>query len=240
MKKFIGVILFLIIFYVFFKSDCCDPPNPIVCLQIDPLSCPGANFVNALLRLDEKRFTRFWKDINGNIQNYQDATHYIPYDLPNSKINHIISAGYGEEAQNPTKYVEGYEINFGFWSKDSNRIYSWAEMFFLKYGRYPTTSELEALNCETVKQWFIERHTVRRGWPFADDPPREVNCFQPPIKKYCVTLNDFKFEYQGWITFANGNQSQLESFSLLKSSFDGCANPHNYKVNIKKPCSECI
>lgn len=65
-----------------------------------------------------KKDLQLWMDVYGNIQNYQDATHYIPYDLANSNINHIISAGYGEEALNPTKYVEGYEINFGFWSKD--------------------------------------------------------------------------------------------------------------------------
>ncbi|MCX7735505.1 MAG: hypothetical protein N2319_02215 [Candidatus Kapabacteria bacterium] len=236
--KFLSILLFSIISYLLFNNNCCDPP--VVCLEINPLSCPNANLNNSLLKLDEQRITRMWMNIYGNIQNFQDADHYIPYDFKSSNVNHIISAGYGETAVNPSKYVEGYEINYGFWSKDSYRCYTWAEMFKWKYGRDPTPSELENLTCEMVKQWFIERHTVRRSWPLQDDPPRDVNCIQPPIKKYCVTLNDFKYEYQGWITFANGKQCKLQSFSLLKSAYDGCANPHYYKINIEKPCSECI
>lgn len=167
MNLYLKILLFLAIFYFFLKSDCCNPPHPVVCLEINPLSCPNANLTNALLKLDEQRITRLWMDVNGNIQNFQDATHNIPFYLTNSNINHIISAGYGDLAVNPTKYVEGYEINFGFWSKDSYRSYTWAEMFRWKYGRDPTPSELEALTCETVKQWFIERHTVRRGVAFC-------------------------------------------------------------------------
>ncbi len=61
----------------------------------------------------------------------------------------ILASGTDKEAISwKNRYIEGYEINFGFWSKDSFRRYTFAEMFEWKFGRKPTEQEEQDITAD--------------------------------------------------------------------------------------------
>jgi hypothetical protein len=142
----------------------------------------------------------------------------------------------------PTSYetvrkVSGYEINYGFWSKDSYREYTWEEMFEWKYGRPPTQQESANITEQQVKDWFIERHTVERWWPLPDDPPRDVRTFEKPKWKTCTTWYDnCQYMFSGYIYFSDGTKCELETKDMWLRNGD-C--PAYIPMKVDPNCHKC-
>ena len=234
-KKLLRVLVICALLYTLLKSESCSTPAS-VCIQIDPESCPGADISNAVLHLKQVGY-----DVT--YYNLQTAEYSeVPLSgFQRQEINHsskyIFGTASGELAgfQN---YIEGYEINYGFWSKDSFRRYTWAEMFEWKNGRTPTPQELASLTCEQVGKWFKERHTVKRSL-LPDDPPHDVICTVAPIKKYCFDINYEEYILSGKIEFPDGSKCELEEVNLLREDFSGSDNPNQQLMKIKQPCAAC-
>lgn len=235
--SFITIILSFIGLVIILSSFSHPPTPPQGCFQIDPASC-GGDLTNAILNIDIRKGRTEWMSAYGHVLPYPDATHYIPvmHILP-PVIGHIVSAGYGEVAYGEN-YVNGWEVNYGFWSKNSYRQYTWGEMFQWKYGRPPTAAELAALTCEQVKRWFIERHTVHRGWPFSDDPPLKVNCGVSMYKKYCMDLTEEYYEFSGYVQFPNGIKCEVSNYMTGRTDYSHRQN-NTFKLKIVKPCAAC-
>ncbi len=225
----ISIVLILIIFF----SYGCDD-NPQGCIQIDPESCNNPQLKDVLLFINITQYDNMYMDNKGEKVHIMDYTHTIPVTGNWNQIDHIICAGYGNSAGSQN-YISGYEINYGFWSKDSFREYTWEEMFEWKYHRKPTQEELSNLTCDEVKQWFKERHTVHR-W-FYDDEPRDVQCKTVPFTKYCITLNRDITEINGHVVFPDGTKCEIENKTLKRDSYSG--NSNTFLVKIKKVCSAC-
>lgn len=239
MKKLVSTVLVCLICYLFLKSDSCGEgtPDPNICIQVDPESCPGADLSTSIIQLKQNKYViRYYNPISGQYQDWQDQNYWQEHKLQSLPTYPIGTASAQTAAfQN---YIEGYEINFGLWSKDSFRRYTWAEMFRWKYKRDPTPQELENLTCEQVKAWFKSRHTVKRS-VFSDDPPRDVKCTISPISKYCLTLSSGGVFLNGEIKFPDGSTCKLVEVDLEKSKFSGNNNPNEQLMRIKKPCAKC-
>lgn len=238
MKRLFSFSLFIIISYLLLKSNSCSTPNPNICIQVDPESCPGADLTTSVIHLKQNKYAiRYLNPITGQYQDWQDINYWKEEKLISNPTYPIGTAN----AQNSgfQNYIDGYEINYGWWSKDSFRKYSWAEMFKWKFKREPTLEELNNLTCEQVKTWFIERHTIKRSWPLSDDPPRNVKCTTAPITKYCLTLGSGGVLLNGKIEFPDGSVCTLEELDLEKSKFSGNNNPNEQLMRIKKPCAKC-
>jgi len=192
--------------------------NCTICFYIDTKSCD----------LSEQ-------DLNGATLNVE-VYHWITDEFgPIPVLDAVIS---GPPVPGTIKKVSGYEINYGFWSKDSYREYTWEEMFKWKYGHYPETpAELALLTEQNVKNWFIERHTVERPWPLSDDPPRDVRTFEKPLFKLCTQLYDnCHYIFMGNIKFSDGTKCELEPMELFLRA-GGC--PAYIAMKVKKGCSKC-
>lgn len=172
-------------------------------------------------------------DATGHIQDFKDATHNIVMLVGSLTPNRIIAAGLGEEVPGDN-FVQGYEVNYGFWSKNSFHRHSYKEMFEIKYGREPTPEELASITCEDAKKWFIDEYT-QEYW-FSIEKPKDVKCVSPPYKKYCISMFYDQYDYSGYVEFSNGIQCKIKPFTIYKDSFD----QDEYLVKIKKPCSACL
>lgn len=234
----IGVVLLV------FGNACGDPPAE-VCIIVDPFDCPGASSQTNLHlthKTVETRYAGNYWDPGLNQWRWRDENYPfpggIPYEAVKEKERVVSSASNNETTI--IRYVEGYEINYGFWSKDSYRIYTWEEMFEWKYGRKPTQQEADQITEQQVRDWFNERHTVNRSWPLPDDPPRDVRVITPPIKRYCFNPGSDVHEFDGYIRFANGTTCEISpNPTKIDEKFDASNNPNIRYVKIKKPCAGC-
>jgi hypothetical protein len=207
----------------------------LLCFEIDPASC-GGDLTNAILNLEIYDGKMMYTDLHGRISPdpiyaYQILVYRVP-------PRHIVSAGFGNSSNGPNS-VHGYEINFGFWSKDSYREYTWAEMFEWKYKRPPTPEELATLTCEQIKAWFKERHTVHRSWPLPDSPPRDVGCATKVYLKYCMELTAEFHKFEGYVQFPNGTMCKIQEYAILRREYSRERN-NTFKLKIVKPCSACL
>lgn len=156
---------------------------------------------------------------------------------------------FGTAGGNATEqYIEGYEINYGFWSKDSYRRYSFKELFEWKFKR-PWTPADGVITSEQARQWFIERHRVLRnpviGSSYYDDP-RDVKTFSAPLEKVCFQVANppsgvfSRHSFSGEIHFPNGVRCRIDPYPTdFRESFGSDGSPHVKKLKIKKPCIGC-
>ncbi|HVZ39796.1 MAG TPA: hypothetical protein VHI13_11000 [Candidatus Kapabacteria bacterium] len=150
----------------------------------------------------------------------------------------------GAATQMSRRYIEGDEVNFGFWSKNGHRKHTYAEMFQIKYGRVPTPTEEAAITDEQVRQWFDEKYTTSNI--FTTEHPQNVRTFtdSPALACYEYTRgaegNIYAFtKLDGWVTFPNGARCHLDLGDWDKDAGPG-TNPNVRKAKVSRPCSGCI
>jgi hypothetical protein len=136
-----------------------------------------------------------------------------------------------------SRVVEGYEINFGFWSKDSYRWYTVDDYLREVKGiTNPTQSDRDAVSDDELKAWFKKKHTVKRSWPLSNDPPRDVKIVTKTIKKGpCVTIEDgYHYELKGTI-IVGGAMCKIKPVSA--GNLYDQSSPVRLKV--QAPCPDC-
>lgn len=222
-----------------FSDSCGGCGDPEVCFTMKPESCPGADLAGTAFHVNKHVKKVMWLNpMNGNISPYQTGSNYVRIETWSTKMSNAIYAVV-ENNTIKNKYVEGYEINYGFWSKDSYRKYTYEEMFEWKYGRKPTPTELANITCNQVKSWFNERHTVERGWPLSDDPPRDVKCKEQPYTKYCTTIGGNETRVDGEVEFPDGTRCKIKDIDLERADYNPCDNPHNVEIELEDNCNKC-
>jgi len=225
-----------------------------ICFEIDGTDCPGAILNNAALALSYRSFKTQYQGVytdpsspfNGQ---WHVSDSYFPGSSP---VEVLIQSNFqfGTAGGNTTEnYIEGYEINYGFWSKDSYRRYSYKEMFKWKYGR-DWVPEDGPISDEQVRQWFIERHRVWRNPLIGSsywENPRDIRTYQAPLKNVCFEVPNppagdlfSKHSFSGEIHFPNGIRCQIDpNPTEYRESFGSKGSPHKKKLQIKKPCAGC-
>lgn len=211
----------------------CGESSKSVCLRVDTQDCPNSQ--DAVLSLEQYATKNmYYNPMDGSYALEKDVYHSIPMPIEGVNPTRILFSASGDEVDGPNR-IHGWEINYGFWSRDSYRCYTYAEMFKWKYNREPTQAELDALTCEQVTAWFKKRHTVKRPWPLSDDPPNHVKCYQDKYKKYCVKLNSDAYRYTGHISFRDGTSCKIIGFQIVKEDCD-----YSEKIiELEKPCAGC-
>lgn len=232
----ISMVFSVIFLGVILSSFSPAPTPPQGCIQIDPASCKG-DFSNAVLNLDIYKGEIWYYYYDGNNYHWsKNPPGYGQMSIFSPPTQKTLNMGTGGSSGDNT--VSGYEINYGFWSRDSYREYTWREMFIWKNHREPTPQELANLTCEQVKQWFNERHTVNRPWPIPNDPPRNVNCNYVSFKPYCMDLTSEIYQFSGFVQFPNGIKCKVKNYSILRTEYSRQQN-NTFKLKIVKPCAAC-
>lgn len=251
-SKYIKITLLVI--FLSLQTSCLEQEVNEVCIEVDQELCPGANFENAVINLTKTAYFDILYDQNMGL--YGDGIppdEYVFHRIRNNEdvtSNILASASPKEAVSMKNRYVQGYEINYGFWSKDSFRRYSFEEIFEWKYGRKPTETELFAMTEQQAIQWFNERHYVDRPWYLGGgDPPRDVKVINPPIKQFCFDLNQGsthrsieytgQFLLEGSIQFLDGTKCKLKPKKINKYNYDASDSPHHIKMSISEECSIC-
>lgn len=133
-----------------------DDPNNVE-VVVDQSTCPDVDLKNAVLSITKISYYDYLMDQRRGP--YGDG-----YPIPEILADRLSNCEYVTDEQvlgsatdevitsYKNRYVEGYEINFGFWSRDSYRRYTFAEMFEWKYGRKPTEEEEKAITDDEVKK----------------------------------------------------------------------------------------
>jgi hypothetical protein len=197
------------------------PPTPKnICFVVDS-KCPIGTLHLTILKF------KTMQDING---------------LPLFKL--IGSPAYlSGQVTNVSKglWVEGYQINFGFWSKDSYRTYSAYDYLKDKLKREPTQAEINAVTEQELKDWFNNKLKIKRPWYLGGgtDWPRDVNVWEQFERKGPCTLLEtgYVYDVEGWVEFPSGvvcNIVKIEKKNLA-SSADGT----QVVLKIKQPCAGC-
>lgn len=225
----------LSVLIIMLAPSCCRNPN--ICLFMKPSSCPGIDLAGTLLHLSETDYNIVYLNpFDGTTSPTLDINHTVPTEQRAGADKHSVNAVV-ENSTATVKYIEGYEVNSFFWSKDSYRKYSYSEIFKKKFGREPTQAELDAITCEQAKQWFADLHTNENWW--GDDPPEYVRCFEQPYTKYCFTMNSDIAKITGYLEFPNGQKCKIQDIKLESSDFDPCDNPHNVEIKLADNCIAC-
>ncbi|HVZ39899.1 MAG TPA: hypothetical protein VHI13_11525, partial [Candidatus Kapabacteria bacterium] len=211
-----GLIAVVLLGYLTLSGfDCGGPPPTQICFVVED-QCAG--LAGASIRIEE------WvKQNDGGFTQDRVST--------------------GAATQMPRRYIEGDEVNFGFWSKNGHRKHTYAEMFQIKYGRVPTPTEEAAITDEQVRQWFDEKYTTSNI--FTTEHPQNVRTFtdSPALACYEYTRgaegNIYSFvELRGTITFPNGMQCKLDLKDWDKDAGPS-TNPNVRKAVVRRPCSAC-
>jgi hypothetical protein len=147
------------------------------------------------------------------------------------------------EIENVNKglYVEGYEINFGFWSKDSYRYYSVID-YLKEQGRPITQEEIASVSEIELRNWFNNKHKVKRPWYLGgDDWPRDVHVGEKIERKGpCMTLPvNHLFDINGYVIFANGMSCSIEPINMYDPYTDASISDSKIVLKVKQPCSAC-
>jgi len=148
----------------------------------------------------------------------------------------------GTQSGNPfvleDRRVSGYEINFGFWSKDAYREYTYEELYEWKHGVPPTPAQAAAITDQQAKDWFDERHTVKRPWYLGgNDKPRDVRTFERRSANVCTTLEKgVDYLFAGEAKWPDGTKCKL----VMKEQYFGDKDcPAFIPMKIEKPCNKC-
>jgi|GEM_PF-3265775 len=243
--------LVLCIIAIGFGSSACEEPTQ-VCFEIDGADCPGAINSGAALALQYRSYKTqyqgvFWQPGHPLHGTYHYSDSYFPGSLPVEVIQYDANA-FGTAGGNATEnYIEGYEINWGFWSSNSYRRYSYKEMFEWKYQR-PWTPADGPITDQQARDWFNERHRVWYDpfWgPGYFEYPVDVRTFNAPLSSVCFSainapVGQSRHSFTGEIHFPNGVRCRIDpSPTEYRESFGSDGSPHKKKLKIKKPCPGC-
>ena len=144
----------------------------------------------------------------------------------------------GNAFDGDSRRVMGEEINFGWWSRNSQRDDSFDDLFQWKYGRRPTRTESDTITDGTAKKWFTEKYTSK-SW-VGTFPPVNVNTY---IKtegiKYCWPVDARYVQSGSYLTcggkirFPNGKECDL----IMTNPIPG--NGWVNRIRVSMPCSGC-
>lgn len=217
-----------------FCISCDDTPPTTICHEIDGADCPGAISSGAILSLTYSHYETQYTGMLNGVWHVSPSPFSggIPSEVKKTHDRVVGTAG----GVVTDKYIDGYEINWGAWSRDSYRRYSFKEIFAWKHGREWTPSDGEITD-QQARDWFNERHTVERL--LDDDPPRDVNIHTVPMKTICteVNQNSKKHAFDGEIHFPNGARCQLDPNPTVYEESIGSSGTR--KLKIRKPCAGC-
>lgn len=250
-KIHIMSIFVLCIIAIGFGSSACDDPSQI-CFEIDGADCPGAISSGAALALQYTSYmTQYqgvhWEPGNPLHGQYRYSSFPFPGGIPVEVVQHS-ERGFGTAGGNATEsYVEGWEINYGWWSRDSYRRYSYRELFEWKNER-PWTPADGPITDQQARDWFNERHRVWREPIIGSnywDYPRDVRTFNAPLSSICFNAQNApsgqsRHSFNGEIHFPNGVRCAIDpNPTEFRESFGSDGSPHKKKLKIRKPCAGC-
>jgi hypothetical protein len=194
MKKIKAYLLAFLILSSFYLLSFNFAPKPeTVCFYFNPDNhpyCPKA--ADAVLKI-QRAICIVIPGGPANVATYED-----PISQPVTKVT--------------KKSIKGLEINYGFWSKNVWRKNTYAELYYWKYGEWPSPTEEAAITDEQAKEWFIERYTSETI--FGDYPPEQVGVTTITYGgKTCVTKAQPCYEfwpaYIGWIEWPDGRKCKI-------------------------------
>lgn len=242
------MLLLIVIGPMIWMGGCNEDPR--VCFEIDGADCPGAITGGAALSLTYRSYTTMYVGFYfapGNPLHGMFYTSSAPFP-GGSPIESLqtTSTEFGTAGGTVNEdFIEGYEINYGFWSADSYRRYSYRELFEWKYKR-PWVPSDGTITDAQAREWFTERHRVKRTLPSESwDNPRDIRTFKAPLGSVCFTVTNgsgmfARHEFSGEIHFANGIRCRIEpNPTVFRESFGTDGSPHKKKLRIEKPCAGC-
>ena len=139
-----------------------------------------------------------------------------------------------------TKTVSGTEINFGFWTKNTKHEDSYSDLFRWRWGRNPTSPELDTITDATAQSWFNTEYTDYHL--FGSDPPTDVQSnTRSAGGKICFSTHapcdNSSPMYSGVVKFPDGKTCTLTDKHLSDIGItSGCV---TLPIHIERPCSEC-
>lgn len=215
--------LFIATLFFMLKADTCNESISMVCFEISASDCP--NVANARMKI------KCYKGVLEEIVPGVIVTNLYPYA---SFDNYAIPRS--------ERRVWGDHVNYGFWSKNAYRTYTYGEMFEWKYGRKPNPAEEAAITDAQAEQWFKERERNNTGFPlYITDDPVNVGHGIVNSGKACFGFAhplNFPYEFEGTISFPNNSECKLD-FTGWGKDLDPNNNPKTFRPKIVQPCAGC-
>lgn len=131
--------------------------------------------------------------------------------------------------------IKGTEINYGFWSANSNHDFSYAELWKKKWGYYPDLHELNGMTDQNALDWFREIFNCNC---ISNEDPINVSTYKRYSGTLCTDYPTGNVGYnEGNITFSDGTICELETNGDNLGADGDC--PRSIPMKVKKPCSKC-